>query len=915
MPLITPFAAALLAGAASAVTVGDLRCEQRTEPLGIDVTSPRLSWRLLCDERGCRQTGYELRAAATAEALAGGPWLWQSGRVASAHCLGVPYVGPDPASGEIVWWQVRCWDQAGRATPWSDPTHFEMGLLSDDEWQAEWLNDGRATAEGDGQYAEDPAPLFRREFALRRTPLRARLHITGLGYYEASLNGRRIGDRRLDPGWTDYRERVLYSTYDVTEQLEPGFNCLGVQLGNGWYNPLPLRMWGHLNLREHLPVGRPRFIARLVITFVEGPPQVVVSDQSWRVGEGPIRADSIYLGEIYDARREVPGWDRAGFAAAGWRQPGLAAEPIGPLRAQAQPPIRVTATLPAVAVTEPEPGVYVFDLGQNFAGTVTLRTAASAGTVIRLRYGELLYPDGTLNPMTSVAGQIKGARPADADAAGGLGTGRPPAVADQADVYIARGEGVEEYSPRFTFHGFRYVEVRGLPARPGAETIVGHRLGSDVPRVGSFDCSDERLNRIQTMCDWTFLSNIFSVQSDCPHRERFGYGGDLVATAEAFMMNYDMSGFYAKSVHDWAEAALPDGMLTDTAPFVGIQYCGVPWAMAHPWLLAQLHRYYGDRRLIEEQYPVASRWLDRVTARYPDQIVTDGLSDHEGLAPAPAPEMVTPLYAVSADLLAELAGLIGRADDAARYTDLAASIRAAYRARYIDVATGRVGPGTQASQSFGLFAGLVAADGPAMDLLLGDLEARGRHLSTGILGTTFMLDQLSRRGHAELAAEVVRQPDFPGWGHMLANGATTLWEHWAGSDNTFSHNHPMFGSVSQWFCHWLGGIRPADDAVGCDRLVIAPQPVSGLDWVRCRYDSVRGPVACDWRREAGRLELEVTVPPTSVAEVRIPTSDSAAVTESGRRLDQAPGVELIGVQAGAVVCRVGSGRYRFVAPQ
>ena len=662
----------------------------------------------------------------------------------------------------------------------------------------------------------------------------------------------------------------------------------------------------YLNLRDHLPCGRPRFIAQLEITHRDGSRQRIASDLDWRVGDGPIVRNSIYLGEVYDARAEQPGWDQPGFADAVWRTPALATEPIGALRAEAQPPIRATATLAAKRVTAPAPGAWLFDMGQNFGGWVTLRVDAPAGTRLTLRYGELVRPDGTLNPMTSVAGQIKGARRGTEESVGGPGA---PLVAEQRDVYIAKGQPGESWTPRFTFRAFRYVEVIGLPAKPEPTAITGHRLCSDLPRAGSFECAEPLLNEIQRMCDWTFLSNVFSVQSDCPHRERFGYGGDLVATSDTFISNYDMAGFYAKAARDWADAARPDGMLTDTAPFVGIQYCGVCWAMAHPLLLRQLYQVYGDQALLAEQYPVAQRWMELLAKRYPDGIVTDGLSDHEALTPNPAPELVTPHYAESARIMADLARVLGRDEDVQRYTALRAKIQAAWRAKFVD-GSGKVSPGTQAAQAIALWTDMIPAEQRPATLarLLETVGAAKNHLTTGILGTKYLLDSLSYAGRADLAATIVRQTDYPGWGNMLAGGATTLWEHWAGSDNTFSHNHPMFGSVSGWLHHWVGGIQIADEAVAADQLIIAPQPIPGLVWAKCGWDSPRGQVSTSWRHEGGRFTLEVTVPPNTSARLRLPCDDARMVTEGGQ--------PVVGgsTQPGALWVALGSGTYHFAAP-
>jgi alpha-L-rhamnosidase len=384
------------------------------------------------------------------------------------------------------------------------------------------------------------------------------------------------------------------------------------------------------------------------------------------------------------------------------------------------------------------------------------------------------------------------------------------------------------------------------------------------------------------------------------------------------MLNFDMAGFYAKAVRDFSDSARPDGMFTDTAPFVGIQYCGVGWAMAHPLLVSQLHQYYGNRRLMEEQYPAARRWLQLVIDQYPGGIVTEGLSDHEALTPAPAPSMVTPLFCQSARLVAGLARTLGRTNDAAELDAVAQKSRLAYQQRFFDAATGKAGPGTQAGQAFALYSDLLpeAQRGKALDVLLENIRhERQGHLSTGIMGTKFMLDVLSREGHADVAYGIASQTNFPGWGWMLANGATTLWEHWAFSDNTYSHSHPMFGSVSQWFINWLGGIQPHPEAVGFDRIVIRPQPIKDLNWVKSSYDSARGPITSNWSRDRGRVRFEILVPANTVAEIYLPVSKTEGVKEGGKPVSSRPGITFTRLEQGAAVFTVGSGRFVFDIPE
>jgi alpha-L-rhamnosidase len=883
-----------------------LRCEYLANPLGVDVARPRLSWALAArgKARGEVQSAYQVLAATSRERLREGRAdLWDTGRVASAETLHREYAGAPLRSGQRVWWKVRAWDRAGRPSAWSEPAWWEMALLSADEWRAKWINGGEPYPVPEERlYEEHPAPLLRKEFTLSGQVRRARAYVSGLGYYELRLNGAKVGEQVLDPGWTTYSKRVLYATHDVTALLRRGRNALGLILGR----------W---NLRETLTTGRPRGILHLEIEYADGSRETVVTDETWRTALGPIVRNDLYLGEVYDARRERPGWDAPGFDDSGWSRATVAREPIGPLQAQFLPPVRVTRTLKALRVTAPQPGVHIVDFGQNFAGWVTLKARGPAGTRVRLRYGELLHADGTLNVMTSVAGQIK---------APGVGGPSAPPVAWQEDTYILKGAGEETWTPRFTWHGFRYVEVTGFPGAPTRETLTGHRLNSDVEPAGAFSCSSALFNKIQDVTLWTQLSNMMSVQSDCPHRERFGYGGDIVAASEMALLNFDVGAFYTKAVRDLEDAARPNGGFTETAPFVGIADEGlggdagpVGWGTAHPLLLAQLHQYYGDRRLMREQYAAAKRWVALLEARAENGILDNGISDHESLVPKSRALTGTAFYFLNVRLLARFARRLGHTEDAERYEALAASIREAFNRRFLQPEAGRYDTGTQASQSFALYFGLVpeAERARAVEALVHDvLVTHKGHLSTGIFGTKYLLDVLSTHGRADVAATVVGQKEFPGWGYMLANGATTLWEHWAWDDRVFSHNHPMFGSVSEWFIKHVAGIRPAEDAEGFDRVVIQPRVVGGLTWAKGRYESIRGRIESVWKVRDGVLTLDVTLPPNVTAKIHVPTSDTGAVTESGVRLERVPGLSDVRVESSGVILQAGSGRYRFVAP-
>ena len=892
------------------LNITNLSCEQQVDPIGLDTRNPRFSWMLESNRRGAKQLAYQILVSSSLKNLnADKGDIWDTRKTVSNQTLQIKYNGKALSSEEIYYWKVRVWDEQGDVSDWATSARWEMGLLNQSDWKAEWINAGRKAIEDTEEfYADDPAPLFRRAFNIDKEIEQVRLYISGLGYYEATINSERVGDHYLDPGWTNYNKRVLYSTYDVTDLIKNGGNSIGVTLGNGWYNPLPMTMWGYLNLRKYLTIGQPQFIAQLMIHYTDGTTRTIVSDTEWKTVEGPIIRNNIYLGEIYDARKEIVDWDSFGFDDSEWINAKLANDTLGELQAQNQPPIRITRKLNPVKLTESQPGVYIFDMGQNFAGWVKLKVEAPAGTRIKLKYGELLNEDGTLNGLTSVAGQIKG-KNRDGTLRGGAFS---PDTAWQSDIYIASGNGTEYYTPRFTFHSFRYVEVTGYPGRPPMDAIEGLRLSSDLQKRGSFECSNKLFNDIQEMTEWTFLSNVFSVQSDCPHRERFGYGGDIAVTTDAFIYNFDMSGFYAKVVRDFQDAAHPNGMLTDTAPFVGIEFCGIGWALAHPLLLLELYQYYGDISLIEEQYETARKWFELVISEN-DLIITHGLSDHESLAPIPSPEMVTPLYYQSAVMMSELAKIIDRKEDAAKYENLAIEIKEAYLNKFLEKGDGRFAPYTQGSQSFALYTGITPENEieNAVSELVKNIEDHDGHLTTGIYGTKYSLDILSKYGYAEIASKIVSQENFPGWGNMLESGATTLWETWRFSDNTYSHNHPMFGSVSEWFYKWVAGIQTDSSAIGFDRITIRPQIISDVTWVRAHYNSVHGKIISEWERDENSFNLNITIPVNSTATVYLPAEDVTLIKEGGADISGVKDIEFLKMENGNAVFTVGSGYYSF----
>lgn len=907
---------ALPAIANTALIPLELRSDGNSSTLATSAT-PKFSWRVESSERNQKQSAWHILVASSAEILAKDEGdLWDSAKQATTRSPYVAYAGTPLKAGGVYHWKVRCWDAKDQVAAWSKPAIMEIAPMTPADWHgAQWIDDGRDNPTDDKDfYLPDPAPLMRQEFTLSKPVLRARLHVAGVGYALTSLNGKRLSEQALDPPWTAFDKRILYRTHDVTAALTQGANCMGIALGNGWFNPAPLRMWGHRNIRGSLAVGRPRAIACLVVEHPDGTQTTITTGSSWQVAQGPTIRNSIFLGEERDALRAINGWDNAGFDASAWKTVRVSDAPLETLKPILDmPPVRETETFPVLSIKPISGGLHIVDFGKNFTGVPEIEFDVPAGTKIVLRYGEILNADGTLNPLTSVCGQIKGMRKNNKGEESPIGGPGAPAIAWQQDVYSARG-GKQTYRPDFTFHAFRFMEISGLMEAPKPESIRGIRLHSDLPDAGSFSCSNELFNRIQEITQNTFRNNVISTQSDCPHRERFGYGGDIAVTSEAFMMNFDMAGFYAKTARDWADGAQPDGNFTDVAPFVGVQYCGVGWAMVHPLLLEQLYQHYGNQKLVEEQLPAAIRWFDLEASKRKEGLVTYGLGDHESMRKIAGAPVTTPMFIDTARRMARLSRIVDNEKDALRFDQMATESNAAWAKAFLDAKTGKIGGGSQSEQVLALGFGAVApeAESAVFDYLVASLGAPESDptLTTGIFGTRFLLEQLSQRGRHDLAYALADRKTYPSWGWMLENGATTLWETWKESDNTFSHNHPMFGSISAWFYRHLGGIQIAGDAVGADRIVIRPQPINGLEWVKCSHRTIRGTIVSNWKVSNDRSEFEIVIPPDCTATIELPALMGEVLTGAGEPLAVA-----VAEPHSPHRMTVGSGQYQFIIPR
>ncbi|MEZ5041767.1 MAG: family 78 glycoside hydrolase catalytic domain [Saprospiraceae bacterium] len=754
-----------------------------------------------------------------------------------------------------------------------------------------WIEDGRALPVADSLfYLDHPAPLFRKTFLANQGIAQARLYITAAGYYQASINGERIGQNVLDPAWTDFSKRIYYTEYDVTALVKAGDNCMGVILGNGFYNPLPLRKWGQRNLRNDLAVGKPTFLAKLVIDYEHGDSEAIVSDTTWKYTDGPILRNDVYLGVDYDARREIKGWDVPGGDDIRWQPVKLGDGPGGELQKAFFPPVQITREITPVGIASPQPGIYIVDMGENFTGTYKIKLSGNTGDTISFRFGERIYEDGTLNPMTAVIGQIKRK---------GVGGPGAPDIAWQGGRYIIGEASNAWYQPDFTYHTYRYMEIAGLDKKPQISDVKGLSIHSNVTHQNSFSCSSELLNSIQEATERTFLANLVSVQSDCAAREKFGYGGDLIATMESFMYNFDMQAFYHKTLYDWVDA-MNDSVFVDTAPFVGIKYCGISWESAFLITQYYLYLYYNDTAIIEELYALDKQWMDKVARIHPDGIVDDGLSDHESLEPVPVRLTGTSHYLQCARIMKTFARLMGDQANEAKYEKLAEKLQQLVKAEFWDQpVAGKINRQTLFSTL--LYHGIVPPDeiDAAKDSLLNAVRnGPSGHFNTGIFGTKYVLEALSEQHSPDEVFSIVNSTAYPGWGHMIDRGATTIWETWKESDNTFSNCHPMFGTVTEWYYRWLAGIRPDAEHPGFQTFILAPATPEGLEYVNGTYYSPFGKIVSNWKKEPlGGYLYEMTIPEGSVAAVSLPMKPTQSITIE-RKSDHKELKNIEGLQTG-----------------
>ena len=882
-----------------------LTCEYIQNPLGIDIKQPRLAWNFVSNERNKMQSAYEIIISDNEKNIILGKGdMWETGKISSDQNVNIVYKGKELKSFTRYYWRVKVYDETSQSSSWSKPAWFETAMLDANDWKAKWINDGSKNPANDSDYyKQDQMPLLKKEFSTTEKIESARLYISGLGYYEAYFNGNKVGDHVLDPGFTTYRKEVLYSVYDVTVMLKRGNNVMGIMLGNGWWNPLPLKFFGRWDLRDYQQTGRPCVTAEIHIKYSDGSSVKIITDDSWLGAPGPVVKNNVYLGERYDARFEQKNWSTTGADKSVWKNAVIVDGPSGVMTSQMQPPIRITKIVKPVKIMEVGKDTFIVDMGQNFAGVAQIKIKGKAGTKVSLRYGEDLFKDGRLNYLTTAMTQIK-----KGAIKGGPGA---PETAWQEDGYTLKGQATEIWHPRFTFHGFRYVEITGWPGKPTLEDIAGLRMNSDLQRTGTFSCSNDQLNKLHEAIQWTFLSNVFSVQSDCPGREKMGYGADMVVTANAFMYNYDMSHFYAKTIKDFANEQRPEGGITEIAPSTGIDDKGfgdgsgpIGWELAYPYLQKLLYDYYGDKRIIEENYPSLVKQINFLQSKTVSGLLYWGIGDHEALDPKPEALTSAALYYHHILLAKEFAGILNKNGDSIKYNKLANRVKDLISNKFLIPGTGRFDNATQSAQIFALWYGLSPEEKLSWQVLLDEFKRHDWHVSTGIFSTKMMFDLFREKNTNDIAYKIATQPDYPGWLNMINNDATTLWETWAYPESSPSQNHPMFGSIDEWFYRSLLGINSAE--AGFKKIIIKPQPVKDLAWAKGSYQSVHGGIISEWKRDGDKFLIHVVIPANTTAMIFVPCDEGQSVSENGKTIDSKN-------EDGYGVLEIGSGDYNFAS--
>ncbi|MEA5062700.1 MAG: glycoside hydrolase family 78 protein [Petrimonas sp.] len=877
-------------GVYSQVTVKNLKCEYLDNPVGLDETHPRFTWQMELYKPGNHQLAYELAVGTTeADVVSGKGNVWESGIVDSS-VIPVVYGGRELNPFTRYFWSVRVKDEHEQWSSWSQPHFFETGMMSQHRWKGKWITDTY-------DFNVKPAAYFRRAFKTDKTVSSARIYIAAAGLYELSINGKRIGDHRLDPSYTRFDRRNLYVTYDVTGNLQRGENVLGVLLGNGWYNHQSTAVWYF----DKAPWrARPKFCMDLHITYSDGSKEVIATDERWTTSQSPVIFNSIYTAEHYDARKEQPGWDTPDFDAKGWKSIYTTGAPSQNIVAQALHPIRNVREYQAVSLKKIDEQTWLYDFGQNMSGVTRMKINGPQGTTIRLKHVERLDSAGRAD-MSNIDVHY-----------------RPTDDSDpfQTDILILSGKKEDEFMPRFNYKGFQYVEVTSdNPLNLSKENLTAYFMHSDVPPAGKINSSNNTLNKAWQASNASYLSNLFGYPTDCPQREKNGWTGDAHIAIETGLYNFDGITVYEKWLADHRDEQQPNGVLPAIIPSSG---WGYQWANGPDWTSTiaiipwNIYLFYGDTRLLELCYDNIKRYVDYIDEQYPSGITDWGLGDWVPVKSTTPKEYTSSAYFyIDAVILAKTAKLFGKTTDFERYSALAEKIKSAINKKFLHYETGIYGSGLQTELSVALHWNLVPEEirNKVADNLARRVEQDNKHIDVGLLGTKTILNALSENGYAQLAYEVASQETFPSWGWWIVNGATTFYENWpldAGSD--ISLNHIMFGEINAWYYKALGGIFPDESRPGFKNIMLKPNFVTGLSHFEASHESPYGNIVSSWQRRGKTIEYKVTVPANSTATLYL---NGKNIRENNKSLEKNPLIEIEKSDQDRQVLHLKAGSYTF----
>ena len=897
----------------SSVEIKDLRTEYLHDPDGIDMAHPRFSWIFDSNQRGVSQKGYEILVATqSADLSSGSADMWDSQQVSSNKSINIAYNGKKLESDKTYYWIVRVENQNNQWSDWSRPVFFHTGLMQKNDWQGEWIGAPDTTIS---------SPLLRKEFNLGKKVKSAHVFISGLGYYELYLDGKKVGNHKLDPGTSDFNKRALYVAYDVTNYLNSGDNAIGVWLGNGYFRmsrKRPFRYYG----------DRPQLLLQMNITFTDGSEVHIVSNTSWKVSAGPIVANSVYDGEVYDARREEKGWDTTGYNDQSWSNAVKVDVPRDRvLSAQLFPPIRVEKRMYPIKMTQPVKNTYVFDFGQNFTGWPVLRVNGGEGERVVMKTAEVSRKDMVQmqgGNTTSIVDTIDN---------------REDRSAKARDIYILSGKpGTEVYSPRFTYQGFRYVQVQGYPGKPNLTSVTADFVHTDVTKVGSFKCSNPLFNRIHHNVLWGQRSDLMSMPTDCPQRdERMGWMADADLSAEEAMHNFDMAAFYTNWINEIQDEQNPNGSVPDIVPdhkWLSGTHIGTPsWQVAYPLLVWYMHKYYGDNRIMEEHYNSLKKWMDYMESISHDYIITKGRGDwvppERGGPPGDHSIALTSTgyYYISANIMMQVAGILGNKSDSLKYAKLAQHIKKAFNDRFWNQSKGYYNTGSQTSDVFPLYAGLVPKihQQQVLNQIIENINLKHNgHLWTGILGVKALIEALPEYNKTNVLYKITDQRTYPGWGYMIAEGSTTLWERWGGyryfNAGMNSLNHIMFGSIDEFFYKDIAGIKSLTP--GFKKILIKPYVSKKMTYAEGSIKTIRGLVSSDWHKDGNSLTLDVVIPANSSAVIDVPKTDfkppyrltesNTVIWENHNATGKDDGVTSVSDAGKYLEVTAGSGTYKFI---